>query len=291
MSNIAVVIPSIRPLMIEPFSEAWRPLFDYHKVEVVVVEDGDTPFVLHKGTTYTPQEIMGDYTDIIFNKNDGIRNLGFAFVKKRLPDTQYIFTTDDDCFPVGDTLADHLAQLGKMVPISWLSTTSEYTRGFPYEIRKEALVVLSHGVWEGIKDYDAPTQLIKGNPETEFYKGQIPKGVYFPMCIMNVMFDTELLPFMYQFPMGPRVGVDRFADIWSGIVAKREMDKRNWAAVSGYARILHKKASNVFVNLQKEALGISLNEGFWKGDENHEYFKLYHEKRKRWEEFICDIAS
>lgn len=281
-----MVVPSIRPEMVQEFLDSWGKIFKQHEAEVIVVFDGDKPYLMHNEEVHTPESIMGDYIDLIFNKNDGIRNLGFAYVAKKLPHVEYIFTTDDDCFPVGDTIQDHLRILGTKVPVSWISTASRYMRGFPYGIRDEAQVMLSHGVWDGVKDYDAPTQLTSGNQDVEFYKGPIPKGVYYPMCIMNVMFHRSLLPYMFQLPMGPKAGLDRFADIWSGIVSKREIDARGWAAVSGYARVLHKRASNVFTNLQKEAKGIGLNETFWKGDEADPYFALYHEKYERWKEFL-----
>ena len=275
--------------MVTDFMTAWWTQFGQHNVEVVVVYDGDEPYVDFGGKHFSVKDIMGKYSDVIFNKNDGIRNLGFAFVAKYLKYVDYIFTTDDDCFPVGDTIGDHLAILQKKVPVSWISTASEYMRGFPYAVREEARVVLSHGVWNGVKDYDAPTQLTQGNKDVEFYKGPIPKGTYFPMCIMNVMFHKDILPFMYQLPMGPKAGLDRFADIWSGIIVKREIDKKGLAAVSGYARVFHQRASNVFTNLKKEARGIGLNETFWSGDESDEYFKLYHKKAKRWKEFLSCI--
>jgi len=288
MKEIAIVIPTIRPDSFKKFVKAWKPLFKKHKAEVIAVIDGDKPYLEHltENSIYNPREIMGKYADLIFNKNDGVRNLGFAYVARFMPEIDIIMTLDDDVRPCGDTIQDHLNALDKKVPVSWLATASEYMRGFPYGIREEAEVVLSHGVWEGVKDYDAPTQLVKGNPEASFYQGVIPKGIYYSMCGMNIAFKRKLLPYMYFAPMGYRVGLDRFADIWAGITSKRIIDKRGWAVVTGYAKVKHEKASNVYRNLVKEALGIDLNEGFWQGREEHPYFKLYKEKRKRWEEFV-----
>lgn len=96
---------------------------------------------------------------------------------------------------------------------------------------------------------------------------------------------------MYFAPMGYKVGLDRFADIWLGIVSKRIIDENGWAVVTGYARVRHERASNVFKNLQKEALGIELNEGFWKNEEKDPYFKMYKEKRERWADFINGLQA
>jgi reversibly glycosylated polypeptide/UDP-arabinopyranose mutase len=146
--------------------------------------------------------------------------------------------------------------------------------------------VLSHGVWEGVADWDAPTQLVLGARPVTFYRGPIPKGVYYPMCGMNLAFARKLLPWMYFAPMGPRMGLDRFADIWCGIESKRAIDAHGWAVVSGYATVYHSRASNVWANLQKEAKGLPLNEGFWQGECDDPYFACYAGQYAAWQEAI-----
>lgn len=287
MNNIAVVIPTIRPASMKIFLDAWRPLFQKHNVLLVRVDDGEKPTVLG----YSPKEVMGKYAECLTNFNAGIRNLGFAYVAKYLPYIEYIITLDDDEVPIGDPIQDHIDALNKKVPVSWLSTAiDDYTRGFPYGIREEAEVVLSHGVWEGVADWDAPTQLVRGSHyPIWFYRGPIPKGVYYPMCSMNLAFKRKMLPYIFHAPWA--LGINRFDDIFAGIVSKREIDKHGWAAVTGYARVKHERESNVFKNLVNEAPGIELNETFWQGNEDHPYFKVYMEKYKIWQEFIstCKI--
>lgn len=273
---IAVVVPTIREESFKVFIEAWKSLFDKHQVELIKVEDGAYPTANKKSV----KEIMGKDSDLIYNFNDGVRNLGFAYIAKYLPDVDTIITLDDDLIPIGDPIEDHLRILDMRVPITWLSTASEYTRGFPYGIREEAEVVMSHGVWHGVKDWDAPTQLVLGNRDVQFYQGVIPKGCLFPMCGMNLAFKRKLLPYMYFAPMTD--GIDRFADIWCGIEAKKVIDNNGWAVVSGNAHVFHERASNVWKNLQKEAKGLEMNENYGEG----EYFKMYTDKRKRYERFI-----
>lgn len=278
---IAVVVPTIRQESYKHFLESWYTLFSNHNVKLIKVIDGENPTANGKSV----KEIMGKYSDLIYNLNDGIRNLGFAYVAKYLPEVDTIITLDDDVEPYGDTIQDHLDTLSCRTSLSWVTTTTFATRGFPYGIRGEAEVVLSHGVWEGVKDWDAATQLILGNPDVEFYKGKIPKGVFYPMCIMNVAFKRKMLPYMYQAPMGHKVGIDRFADIWCGIESKKVIDEKGWAVMSGLAKVNHLRASNVFTNLKKEAVGLEMNEHYGEG----EYFKMYAEKRKRWEEFCASF--
>ena len=282
--SVAVVVPTIRESCLASFKDAWWGLFMEHDVDFIVIHDGDKPVLEHNGDLYSVKDIMGKDSNLIYNKNDGVRNLGFAYIARFLPDVEYIITLDDDVKPVGDTIQDHIDTLNKKVSTSWISTTlDEYPRGFPYGAREEAKVVLSHGIWEGVKDWDAPTQLVKGNPATGFYKGPIPKGVFYPMCGMNIAFTRRMLPFMYYAPMGYRVGVDRFADIWLGIESKKIIDNAGLAVYTGGATVEHNKASNVWKNLQKEVRGLEMNEHY--GEDP--YFKEYGEARIKWFTFIC----
>jgi reversibly glycosylated polypeptide/UDP-arabinopyranose mutase len=282
---IAIIVPTIRPESYKTFLEAWNPLFEKHQVELITVWDGKKPKLEHRGKKYTPKQVMGKYESCLTNFNAGIRNLGFAYVAKNLPDVQFIITLDDDLIPVGDPIQDHIDALDRRVPVSWMMTAGDYTRGFPYGIRTEAEVVLSHGVWTGVADWDAPTQLVLGSHRpTTFYQGVVPKGILFPVCAMNMAFKRKLLPYIFQAPWDE--GVYRFDDIFAGIVAKREIDERGWAAVTGYATVNHQRASDVFKNLQNEALGIQLNETYWQGDESHPYFKIYKERLDTWQEYL-----
>ena len=276
----AVVIPTIRPKKIGQFLKDWN-----FNCRVFIVYDGKEPVLKTcDDKRLSVKQVMGKYNDLITNLTAAVRNLGFAYIAKQCPEVEYIITLDDDLKPIGDTVQDHVNALNMRVPISWTRTGTEYTRGFPYGVRNEAEVVLSHGIWGGIADYDAPTQLVKGNVNIKFYKEPIPKGVYYPMSSMNLAFKRKMLPFMY---MAPRVyNVHRFDDIFCGINSKREIDKRGWAVVSGFAAAYHEKASNVFNNLEKEAKGIRLNEEYWKGEDTDRYFKVYHKKLERWKEFM-----
>jgi len=288
--NIAVVVPSIRPDSLKKFKENWKDLFEKHSVTLVKVLDGEKPEVLCNDISSSVEEIMGEYSDVIYNLNDGVRNLGFAYVAKYLPDVEYIISLDDDCLTIegSDPIQEHIDALNMRVPISWFSTTlgGDYMRGFPYGVRSEAEVVLSHGVWTNVPDLDAPTQLVKGIYEPSFYRGAIPKGSLFPLCIMNVAFKRKLLPYMYQAPAYAQY--QRFSDIWSGINMKRAIDEKGWAAVTGYSTIFHDRKSNVFTNLIKEATGIGANEYYWDGNilGHEDYFHNYEIKLNRWDNFI-----
>ncbi len=274
--NIAVVLPTIRLETVPAFLEAWQPLFDKHNVEFVLVVDGEVPYIEHNG-----RKDVGCY--LVSNFCAGVRQLGFYYVAKCLPDVEYIITLDDDETPIGDPIQDHIDQLNRKVPISWISTASDYMRGFPYKVREEAQVFLSHGVWQGNYDWDAPSQLLKEHNKVEFYKGVIPKGIFAPICGMNLAFRREALPYIYFAPVGQYKGAERFDDIWMGLEVIKDFAKLNWGITTGYAQVLHTRASNVFYNLEKEAVGIRKNEEYWQGiyDEWYEQFII---KRAEWYE-------
>lgn len=283
---IAVVVPTIRPKQYKAFLERWEDQFSQWGVILITVWDGDTPKLTVDGKTVKyPKSLL----NLVYNRNDGVRNLGFWYIAKHLPFVRYIITLDDDVEPFGDTIGDHIRALEGRYPVSWFSHASEYVRGFPYGVRDEAEAVLSHGVWEGVKDWDAPTQLVTQdvNRILDFYKGAIPKGVNYTMCGMNIAFKRKLLPYMYFAPMGYRAGVDRFADIWLGIESKKVIDDMGWAVVTGYASVYHTRASNVWKNLQKEARGLEMNEFYGKDN----YFKLYKQKRLEWRKLLQKYLS
>lgn len=294
--SIAVVIPTTesRKEVFKTFLDGWKPLFDKHNVKLIVVMDGEEPGVgILPDLGVITKTVMGKDSDLIFNKNDGVRNLGFAFIAKFLPEVDIIITLDDDTLPIDgqDSIQQHLDALNARFPLGWMSSTSEYMRGMPYWNREQSECVVSHGGWIGVGDWDAPTQLVEGNRPYTMYKGVIPRGVYFPFCGMNVAFKRKMLPYMYYAPMGYQVGIDRFADIWLGIHLRRICDENEWSIASGYSIVRHERASNVWANLAKEAKGLPLNEHFFEGVEDDPYFKTYNDCRKRWQKFINEKST
>ena len=285
--KLFAVIPTIRPAMWGRFIRKWTPLFKKWNVRVVKVSDGNFPTVQLDGEKEkTASGVMGPHGLCIYNKCDAVRNLGFALAY--LNGAEAILSLDDDVEPIPgeDPINDHLRALSSNFPVSWLNTGEQlYMRGFPYGVRQEAECVLSHGVWTGMPDLDAPTQLLFG-AGSEFFPPRlpVPKGAYFPCCAMNMAFKIKILPYIYQAPAVD--GVQRFSDIFAGIAAKKEIDRRGWCAVTGFATVHHTRASDPFVNLEKEGKGIRLNESFWKGDCGDPYFKEYFKALELWREFL-----
>lgn len=296
MNNVCIVVPTIRPESFSRFRKEWDFLLRKHRVKLMAVNDGDNPNITLYDYTddavvewpISSSEAHENIAELIYNKNDGVRNLGFAYIARHMPEITHIISLDDDCYPCGnDPIQEHLDALSMRVPTTWISTANKYMRGFPYGVRTESEVVMSHGVWRHVPDFDAPTQLVNGTSDSgiEYFKGAIPKGILYPHCAMNFAFKRKLLPYVYQAPMGYKVGLDRFADIWMGIECKKDMDTLGWAVVTGYATIWHDRASNVWDNLIKEAKGLKMSENYG----SDEYFKLFFEKRQEWKDYISSL--
>lgn len=302
MPRIVAVVPSVRPDRLAEFKAAWASLFAYHDVRLVVVWDGDAPRIedTRIPASFDAASLVPEVDrDLFYNRSDCVRNYGFHYAAKFLqPDI--VLTFDDDVAPPAgtDPVAEHLAVLGRSVPLSWMNTAADglgYLRGVPYAVRHEGVVKLSHGVWTRTPDYDAPTQLQFGGrvPESlPYWRGPVPRGVLAPICGMSVAVTADALPLLYYAPQGPKTPFNRFADIWMGVSLKREFDRRNWAIYTGNSTVVHTRASDVFVNLAHEAEGLRVNETWWeRGDGVHPYFGEYAAKRARYEKLVADALA
>jgi len=275
--KIAIVIPTIRDL---DFLKSWGN--EFIDCVGIVVEDRfkkqiNPPTKYFKQLFhYSWQEIdqeLGSNAWIISRRNAGIRNYGF--LKAHQLGADITITLDDDCYPIKNQnfLQSHLKNLALLAPADWFSTYPHrehyYTRGFPYSVRNKKEVVISHGLWSNVLDFDAKTQLRHPTLRMPVFNQSliefIPKDYFFPMCSMNLAFKTKITPIMYFPPMGYDNkgrwwGYDRFDDIWAGIFAKKIIDHLGYSVINGSPFVNHKKASNVRENLKKEAVGIKTNE-------------------------------
>ena len=318
--TIAVIVPTIRPELFEnEFLPKWQELFYTHGVELFVVNDGDDPMVIYP--TYKKREdlwrVMStknkEFQDVFYNRTDAIRNFGFITAYQYSNPDIYI-SLDDDVSPLpgSDPIQEHIDAFRETYTLDWVNTHSYYRmRGLPYKL-KEYCPLLSHGVWRGVPDFDAITQLQYPNiRDLSFPLNSIPKNTFFPVCAMNMAFRKELLPWAYQAPMGIRTLeetgrlYDRFADIWAGVTMKFAIDNLfdNACAVTGYSVIYHERASDVFVNLRKEAAGMELNEKihthinylngeiyfhYTANESDQKYLTNYQKRLKEWQTLIQD---
>ncbi len=267
----AIVVPTVRPESIREFLEAWRSQFASH--DILIIEDGPEPALnvsdsnIHHFCWADIDAEFGRESWIFPRKTDCIRSYGFYKAWQLQPDM--IVTLDDDCFPCGEGfIEDHFRQLQQpAISRGWVSTGSgAMPRGVPYDtLDREYECILNHGLWTNVPDLDAVTVLAHKRQPQEFIGANqtVPKGMYFPMCGMNVAWKPELTPAMYFLLMGSDCPFDRWGDIWCGVLVKKICDHLNLGVKSGDPYIEHRKKSNQWSNLERESKGYKVNETFW----------------------------
>jgi len=263
----ALVVPSIREKNILEFLDNWK---DIHWDEIIVVEDNpEKTFRLGSRVShFSWAEIefhMEDRSWIISHRDSAIRSFGFYYA--HMIGHDYIYTLDDDCAPLDPFFCEkHLENLNTSTKWTY-SVPGQRTRGFPYDdLGKNRNVMVSMGLWENVPDYAAIQELGGNNPKLVLPETStlMPANQYFPFCGMNVCFRNEAAVLMY-FPLqGEGYPYRRFDDIWCGVIMKKICDHLGWQVAVGPPHINHTKASNKFVNLEKEAPGIAFHDTFWK---------------------------
>lgn len=272
MSEVCVVVPTIREASIIRFLDAWAEQLT--GVSVLVVEDSpsgtfpiDRPDVEHFSWEDIDRD-LGDRAWIIPRRTDCVRSYGYWKAYQR--GAKVVITLDDDCLPAGpDHVGSHRARLeGPASQNRWVSSgTGLKPRGMPYQTSTDLRsCALNHGLWTNVPDLDAITQLATSRRDERFTPVEqvIPPGMYFPMSGMNIAFRRELMPAMYFLLMGPDWEFDRFGDIWCGVLVKRICDHLGLAVTSGGPLVEHQRASNVWTNLRKEVPAYEVNETFWR---------------------------
>jgi reversibly glycosylated polypeptide/UDP-arabinopyranose mutase len=294
MKDTILVVPSIREGSWLRFVDEWSAAGLFDEVDVILMEDNpkrtfkaEIPNckVFHYDWNDIDSE-LGENSWIIPRRSDTVRSYGYLKAWQMRDQYKYVLTLDDDCYPPKESAdgfyyrdgAKSFIEMHKQSLESrskWFNTlTSVKPRGIPfYDTGKLDNVVINHGLWTNVLDYDAPTQLV--NPIREkfsFDSRIVPHGQFFPMCGMNVMWKNEATVLMYHLLMGQktvgslleRLPFDRFGDIWCGIIAKKICDVKSLAITTGTPYIHHDRASNPFANLKKEANGLEVNEKFWR---------------------------
>lgn len=297
MKEICLVVPTIREKCFTDFLQRWTTIGLFEHVDLIVMEDNPVASIAipdsFRGRCETYhyswvdiEDKLGSKSWIIPRRSDTVRSFGYLMAARL--GYKYTMTLDDDCYPPTaevDGLSydgrgfveNHLLQLTKRS--RWHNTlNSVIPRGVPYFKRGTFdNVMVNHGLWTNVIDYDAPHQLVAPAVEKFSFDNRIvPNGMYFPMCGMNLMWKTEVTVLMYHLLMGcmrPGLGqdgkelkklpFDRFGDIWCGIIMKKILDITGNSVSTGMPYIRHERASNPFTNLKKEANGIEVNEQFW----------------------------
>lgn len=274
----------------------YRKVFSKYGIEAQVLNQQDRDKIL-------VDMGLSDFAELIPRKNRAEES--FALVYMWANDYEYGFTIDDDTLPVKDFnfFGNHIQNLNYKGEITEYSSDKAfvnvlqhsfekhhlYPRGYPYSAIGEKLISkkakiekvgISQGLWTNIPDLDAVRILqdgdLNGQAKTRFSINDygnnftIAKSNYVTVCSMNLAFRRDIIPAFYQYKMGDNPWkVDRFDDIWSGIVAKKFMDILGYSIINGNPLCQHNKAPrSTFKDLVSEAVGLEANEIFYKIVEN-----------------------
>jgi hypothetical protein len=270
-----LVVPTNRPDALVGFLDAWSP-WPWDRL-IVVCDGPDAVDVPRDRWPHADRLSVLSWRDvetlpdpsIISRRDSAIRSFGFWEAWRGGADV--IFTLDDDCYPAdlaGDAFVGrHLDNLFRTA--RWESTVPGLrVRGLPYRNLGVADVLVSVGLWVGTPDLDAVQTLAGddgrgGRAALDRSRWVMPSSGYFPMSGMNLAFRREAACLMYFAPMGLGQPYRRFDDIWCGLVVQRVCRHLEQAIVCGQPVVDHRRASDPFANLVKEAPGIQANESMW----------------------------
>lgn len=262
-------MPTNRPDRFKTFLEAWAPLFRKHDVRLFVVQDSEPWDIDTLGVTCSADS-WPTFPDFIPRKTDMCRSLAIYRAWKAESST-YTLSLDDDVLPEGDLFEEYErvfldgAPHSDYLDVGSLTSFGRPLRGFPFSARTNAEVAVQYGGWNGVLDYDAPTQLAGVRDVESFHRVvlPVPRGSAVTGCIMNCAWRTEYAPIMWQLPLFEG-RFNRFGDIWSCLFQKRVLDALGKVMViNGKASVRHDRASDPLANLEREAPGIPVNEGLW----------------------------
>lgn len=270
----ALVIPTNSAPRLAEFLTAWSP---WPWDRIIVVQDGpeaalDIPDALadiaaERLECHSWAEIDAALDDpsIISRQDSAIRSYGFWRAWQQ--DAEIVFTLDDDCFPLTPGFVERHRDNLYRTPAWQSSVPGMRVRGLPY--RHQGIlrdVQVSVGLWRGIPDVDAVTTLAApaALPSIgEVHTRVMAPAQYFPMSGMNLAFRRDVACLMYFPPMGLGRPFRRFDDIWAGLVVQRICRHLGMSITCGEPVVDHRRASDPFVNLAKEAPGIGVNETLW----------------------------
>ncbi|NOT09705.1 MAG: hypothetical protein HOP28_16045 [Gemmatimonadales bacterium] len=235
--RFAVVVPWVSPQQRDAFLEAWN-----------VPTMPDWLILQHD-----PNREGSGAT-----KNKGIAR---ALVERH---ASIVVVLDDDCFPhetqtLGQLVEAHVKALQPQPVKLFSAVTRPVSRGTPYMTRTvEMPVAASMGFWTEIGDYCAVRQLAhNGRPMT--FDDRPVFGRYFPLCGMNIAFRPLEWEPWFRF-----IEVPRFDDIWMGWLWQREAYRRLHCFNLAGPMVRHARQSNVWKNLQQEAVWLERNETLWR---------------------------
>ena len=242
------------------------------------------------------------------------RNVGYLLAAAN--GNEVIVSVDDDNFPRADDYIaghSHVGTTGEFEtvysPNGWFNpcallemepTILVYMRGFPASkrgnpqyryCRESGHVVINMGLWYGHPDVDAATNITLDVKSVGFTRKRvmIGKGNYAPINTQNTAFVRELMPVYYYVLMRgnghpadrSKFQLDRYGDIWSGILTMRALNAMDERATIGAPYVNHdRNPHNYLRDLEQEVMGMVYTDALsralpeWDVD-GKDYFDVY----------------
>lgn len=234
-----ICTPWHNPDQITAFRQAWQ------------VEADDPRFVFQQDT---------DKSGCAKTKNRGIQ---MAMERG----AEIVIVLDDDCYPtegmeLDDLIERHCANLfGDWAVPYFMGVTKPLSRGTPYLDENRHMyfpAACSMGFWEEIGDYCGARQLSFESEQMRFGSCAI-HGAWFPLSGMNIAFRPK-----EWWPWCQFIDVPRFDDIWMGWLWMKEAYRRGYCFNLRGPSVRHVRQSNVWKNLQLEAVHLERNETLWR---------------------------
>ena len=278
----SVIVPTCRPDKFCFFLSSWLDLFKKHNVVLYVVEDNkivskDIEKALKRSGLNYYHFTHKDLPWFVPTGTDMIRSFGILQAYKNNV-IDYCMTLDDDVLPESDygvDIFDEYAQVfevgspySSFFDVGGLTNEFTFMRGFPYSARNRKEVAVQYGGWSKNLDLNAVDQFVKNEEKDQnsyFFTSKItvPAGSLTTTCAMNMAWQNEYSPIMWQLPMIDGF-YNRIGDIWSGLFIKKVLDANTLTMViNGGALVVHSRASDPFSNLKKEVLSLDINEDLW----------------------------
>jgi len=248
---------------------------------------------------------------IIPYNSDNRRNIGFLIAAEK--NAQMIITIDDDNYVTNEDYYKYHDIVGKTVTLKTVSSSNGwfnpctllktnhgaliYPRGYPFSKRYNekytyksttGKIVLNMGLWINDPDVDAVTHL--ANPikiirmKEKIDHIMLAPNTYSPINTQNTAFHRKILPCYYYILMGASIKglkIDRYGDIWSGLFAKKVIDKMDDRITIGKPLTNHKRNTHDYLkDLKHELWGMILTEKLagWLEQfqlESNNYFDAY----------------
>jgi hypothetical protein len=242
------------------------------EIPIIVADDSDGKLApAPRGNVryfdYAAQEAYcGEHYAAMPHKSAASRNFGHYLAYKEGYDV--IIALDYDCRTREGWLEAHLESLAKVVEapalqapwINSIECPGFYARGFPYELRTDAVpavtettatgeVKLNMGVWDNILDLTGVDKLQMEPPAEPGLRGDVNQVALgnIPVCGMNTAFAAEITPAYFFLPDLWVNGwqLSRHDDIWGGYIVKKLMDLRGDLFTFGRPVVEHTKQTRL----------------------------------------------